>query len=65
MIFYFITVFIIIEKRNKVYILINIRCFVYKIINSRFVREAGFEYINILTRKLIEIEKKKTVLIKL
>ena len=59
MIFHFITVFIIIEERNEIYILIDIKCLAYRVINSRFIRKTGFEYINILIRKLIEIKKKK------
>ena len=54
-----ITIFIIIKKKNKIYILIDIRYLMYRIINSRFVKRAGFKYINIPIRKLIKIKEKE------
>ena len=54
-----IIIFIIIEEKNEVYILIDIRCLIYKIISSRFIKRVGFEYIDILIRKLIGVKGKK------
>ena len=54
-----IIIFIIIEERNKIYILINIRYLVYGIINFKFIKKTGFECINIPIKKLIKIEGKK------
>ena len=59
MIFHSITIFIIIEKRNKIYILINIKCLIYKTINSRFIKKTDLKYIGILIRKLIGVGGKK------
>ena len=59
MIFHLIIVSIIIKRKNEIYTLINIRCLVYEIISSRFIRRAGFKHINILIRKLIKIKGKK------
>ena len=59
MIFHFIIIFIIIEKRNKAYILINIKCIIYKVISFRFIKKANFKCINILIKKLIGIEGKE------
>ena len=60
MTFYSIIVSIIIEEKNEIYILINTGCLIYKIISFRFIKKTGFEYIDILIRKLIGIEEKKS-----
>ena len=59
MIFCLIIISIIIEKKNEIYILINIECLVYKTISFRFVRRTDFECIDILIRKLIGIGGKE------
>ena len=59
MIFYSITVSIIIEEIKIVYILINTGYLVYKTISFMFIRKANFEYISIPARKLIGIGGKK------
>ena len=65
MIFHSIIIFIIIEEKNKIYILIDIRCLMYKIISFRFIREIGLEYIDISTRKLIGVGGKKNCINKI
>ena len=59
MISHLITISIIIEGRNKTYILINIGCLAYGAISSRFIKRAGLKCINIPIKKLIEIEEKE------
>ena len=59
MISYPITVSIIIEGMKIAYILINIGCLAYEIINSMFVRKADLERISILIKKLIGIGGKE------
>ena len=60
MIFYPITVSIIIKKIKIVHMLINTGCFVYGAINSIFIKKTGLKHINIPTKKLIKIKKKKS-----
>ena len=58
-IFYLITVSIIVEGIKIIYILINTDYFVYGAINFIFVKKVNLECINISIRKLIEIERKE------
>ena len=59
MIFYSITISIIMEGMKITHILININYLVYGVINFIFIRKTGFKYINIFTKKLIEIGGKE------
>ena len=64
MIFHSITISIIIKRMKIVYILINTGYLTYKTINFIFIRKADLKYINIPTKKLIKIKKKKAILTK-
>ena len=65
MIFYLITISIIIEGMKIAYMLIDIGCLAYGAISSIFIRKAGLEHINIPTRKLIGIRGKEGLINKI
>ena len=48
-----------INKIKFIYILINTNYLIYKIINSKFIRKTNLKYINIPTKKLIEMKEKE------
>ena len=59
MIFYSITVSIIMKKMKITHILINTDYLVYRAISSIFIRKTGLKHISIFTRKLIGIGGKE------
>ena len=59
MIFYPITISIIIKGIKIAHMLINTGCLVYGVISSIFIRKANFKCISIFIRKLIGIRGKE------
>ena len=59
MILNFTTISTLVNKIKFAYILINTKYFIYRVINSWFIRKTNLKHINISTKKLIGIGGKE------